>query len=126
MSHNRLSYDKCAYATELKESTSPLEYVLYKGQFENCTPCAAKSKESTNNLNQVQVVNVENELYNLEKPASLCPSKKYNPESKVSMPKYSPPQVCESIHYITPSGLDKKYEKGYDDSKLGLNFCSKK
>ncbi len=125
MSHNKLSYDKCAYATQVKESTSPLEYVLYKGQFENCTPCSKKDSDTTNNLNQVQVVNVENELFNLAKPASLCPSQKYQP-GEVDVPKYSPPQLCQSIHYLAPSGLEKKYSKGFDDSKLGLNFCSNK
>ena len=34
MSSNRLIYDKCSYAIELKESTSPLDYYLYKGKYE--------------------------------------------------------------------------------------------
>ena len=35
MSSNRLIYDRCAYATEIKESTEPLEYNLFLGKFEN-------------------------------------------------------------------------------------------
>ena len=39
MSSNRLIYDTCAYATEIKESTSPLEYNLFKNKYENCVQC---------------------------------------------------------------------------------------
>ena len=35
MSFTRLDYDGCAYAKELQESTSPLEYLMYKGKYEN-------------------------------------------------------------------------------------------
>ena len=30
MSFTRLDYDKCAYAKDLEESTTPLEYLLFK------------------------------------------------------------------------------------------------
>jgi hypothetical protein len=42
MSYNRLTYDNCAYSTEIKESTSSLEYNLFVGKYENCKQYAVK------------------------------------------------------------------------------------
>ena len=39
MSFTRLDYDNCAYAKELEQSTSSLEYLMYKGKYENCKNC---------------------------------------------------------------------------------------
>ena len=39
MSSNRLMYDSCAYKQKLGESTSPLNYNLYTGKYENCAKC---------------------------------------------------------------------------------------
>ena len=39
MSSNRLMYDACAYKKRLQESTTPLDYTLYPGKFENCSKC---------------------------------------------------------------------------------------
>jgi len=123
MSFNRLHDDKCAYEQEMKESTSPLDYLLFKGKYENCQTCALSNKP--NFLEQDQVATVENELYNLNRSSSLCSSKKYNPNEKFPVPKYTPPSVCEGIYYLTPTGLERPSGTGYDTSKLGKNFCSK-
>ena len=48
MSFNRLKYDNCAYSKEIEESTSPLDYYLFKGKYENCKQCPVGSH--TNNL----------------------------------------------------------------------------
>ena len=38
MSSNRLMYDTCAYKRNW-ESTTPLDYNLYAGKYENCSKC---------------------------------------------------------------------------------------
>ena len=48
MSFNRLNYDNCAYAKTLQESTSPLEYNLFMGKYENKKQCP--EGKFTNNL----------------------------------------------------------------------------
>ena len=39
MSSNRLMYDSCAYEKSLQQSTSPLNYALYTGKYENTAKC---------------------------------------------------------------------------------------
>ena len=45
-------------AKDLQESTSPLEYLMYKGKYENCKECP----DHANNLNFVVKTEVESEL----------------------------------------------------------------
>jgi len=124
MSCNRLEYDSCAYAKSVQQSTSPLEYQLFRGKFENCKQCTIG--DYTNNLDFGVKTDVENELTNRERLTSLCPTKKFNPNKKVNVPKYTTPLICESIHYITPNNLKKPTGPGFDASTLGLNCCAKK
>lgn len=115
MSFNRLSYDSCAYATDLKQSVTPLDYQLYVGKFENKKPCPCNKKG--NNLKQCNVefgtrADVENELYNLNRPGTLCPNKKFNPKENNFNHSYHPPRLCQGIYHITPTGLDKITSNG--------------
>lgn len=109
MSFTRLTYDKCAYAIELKQSVSPLDYQLYVGKFENKKPCPC-NKEG-NDLKKCNVAlstraDVENELYNLNRPGTLCPGKKYNPNDESNFKNtYHPPRLCQGHYFITPTGL---------------------
>jgi hypothetical protein len=105
MSSNRLTYDKCAYATEIKESTGPLEYNLFKGKYENDLHCPVS--DFTNILEFGNRADVENELYGLNRIGSLCPSLKYNPTKNNSAVNFSPPKMCASIYNITPNNLEK-------------------
>jgi hypothetical protein len=79
MSSNRLIYDKCAYATEIKESTGPLEYNLFKGKYENCKQCEAG--QFANILEFGPRADVESELYGLNRPGTLCPQLKFDPKN---------------------------------------------
>ena len=119
MSFNRLDYDKCAYAQRLNESTSPLDYQLYKGKFEHNKDCSMSAHP--NDMSQVNKTLVENELYNLNRTSTLCSSKKYNPTDKVEVTKHSPAFLCENVHQMTPTGLAKitsnGLSKGTDDKK---------
>ena len=121
MSSNRLIYDKCAYATEIKESTSPLEYNLFKGKYENCRQCPVG--DFTNVVEFGSRADVENELYGLTRLVTLCPSLKYDPTKEFKVPDFSPTAMCENIHYITPSNLEKPKSNMLNEDNLGINFC---
>lgn len=121
MSSNRLIYDKCAYATEIKESTSPLEYNLFKGKYENCKQCAVG--EFTNNLEFGSRADTESELYGLSRLGTKCPSLKFDPSKEFKYPEFSPARMCESIHNITPSNLEKPTSNMLNEKNLGINFC---
>ena len=121
MSSNRLIYDKCAYATEIKESTSPLEYNLFKGKYENCKQCPAG--DFTNIVEFGARADVENELYGLNRPGTLCPSLKFDPTKEFKAPEFSPAHMCENIHYITPNNLEKPKTNMLNEKNLGINFC---
>jgi len=115
MSFNRLKYDNCAYSKELQESISPLEYQLFRGKYENCKQCPTGSH--TNNLEFGTKAIVESELYGLSRQESKCPDKKYNPDNP--MPNvngnFSPPQMCHSIYYITPTNMKMPTSNGLSE-----------
>jgi hypothetical protein len=105
MSSNRLIYDKCAYAKEIQESTSSLEYNLLVDKYENNKKC--KISNYTTILSFNDRADVESELYGLNRPGSLCPSLKYDPSKIFRNPAFSPPQMCSNIYYITPNNIDR-------------------
>ena len=115
MSSNRLIYDKCAYATEIKESTGPLEYNLFKGKYENCKQCPVG--EFTN-------ADTESELHGLTRPGTKCPELKFDPTKEYKYPELSPARMCENIYYITPNNLEKPTTNMLNENNLGINFCS--
>ena len=82
MSSNRLIYDNCAYKKNLQESTSPLNYSLYPGKFENCSKCRIELGVVGGNsvsLFSGNLVDLESDLRGQTRPASLCPKEKYQP-----------------------------------------------
>jgi hypothetical protein len=121
MSSNRLIYDKCAYASEIKESTGPLEYNLYKGKYENCKQCPVG--EFPNDVDFGNRADVESELYGLPRQGTKCPSLKYDPSKPFKRPEFSPARMCENIYYITPSNLEKPTTNMLNENKLGVNYC---
>jgi hypothetical protein len=123
MSYNRLIYDNCAYATQIKESTSPLAYNLYKGKYENCIDCPVG--DFTTVLPFKERAYVENELHGLNRLGSLCPSIKYDPKKEFKHLGFSPPVLCSSIYYITPNNLQRPVTRMYNDDNLGKTFCNK-
>jgi hypothetical protein len=105
MSSNRLTYDKCAYAKTIQESTSPLEYNLFKPKYENCVQCSVG--DFPNIIEFDSRTEIENELSGLNRRGTLCPSLKYNPSNKHKVVDISPARLCENIYYITPNNLEK-------------------
>jgi hypothetical protein len=116
MSYNRLIYDTCAYTAEIKESTGPLEYSLYKGKYENIKKCP---NNDYNNIIQTDMrADVENELFGLKRINSKCPSLKYDPIIDYKNPDLSPNKLCESIYYITPNNLIKPTSNMLNEDNL--------
>lgn len=74
---SRLPYDPCAYKKTLNESTAPYSYQMYDGKFENCGKCVY---DHFTRPFDGDVVDVDSDLKNISRPASKCPSRKYNPQ----------------------------------------------
>jgi hypothetical protein len=121
MSSNRLKYDNCAYVTDIKESTSPLEYNLFVGKYEKCERCPVG--DFTNVLEFGDRADVENELFGLTRSNSKCPGKKYDPSVEFKNPNVSDPRLCESIYHITPNNLEKPTTNMLNNSNLGKILC---
>ena len=118
MSSNRLIYDKCAYDTTIKESTSSLNYNLYKGKYEKAKPCAVGNYS---NIIETPIrAEIENELYGLNRQGTLCPTLKYDPFKNYKSPNLSPNRMCENIYYITPNNLEKPKTNMLNERNLGL------
>lgn len=99
--HNRLSHDNCAYQKKLYESTSPLMYRLYEGQFENCNKCTFNNQF----WRPFDLVDIESELKNITRPNSKCSHLKYNPNKNVpqkQMPVIVDKFICPIVHNNIP------------------------
>lgn len=103
MSSNRLKYDTGAYAKSLQESTSPLDYMLYTGKFENCAKCRIEFGVVGGNgvsLFSGNLVDLESELRGQTRIASLNPETMYNPEDNTSNSmKLSHQASCQMQYY---------------------------
>lgn len=129
--YNRLSYDNCAYQKRLYESTSPLLYRLYEGNYENCNKCTYKNQF----WRPFDLVDVESELKNITRPNSRCPQLKYNPDCKKSkmcistferdMPVVLDRNVCP----VVKNNIPRMTHKGYELEEFAcpnVNFAGKK
>ena len=121
MTSNRLSYDNCAYAQVLKESTSQLDYNLFVNKYENEKQCPGG--DFTNVLPFNNRVDVENELQGIVRNNSKCSSLKYDPTVEFKAPGFSPPNMCSSIYYITPTNLVKPTSNMLNNNNLN-NMCN--
>jgi len=82
MSFNRLSYDTCEYKKRLDQSVGPLSYLLNPQKYENCNKCRHElGIVGGPAVSQIQgdLVLLESDLRGQTRPASLCPSMKYQP-----------------------------------------------
>jgi hypothetical protein len=113
---NRLSYDNCAYQKRLYESTGPLNYMLYQGKFENCGKCL---HDKFYTPQHPSIVDIENELLNIKKPASECDQFKHGPQCVATglcrstfdknAPVVFPAEVCPIVHNNIPRVTDPGY-----------------
>jgi len=114
MSFNKLSYDSCAYNLTVAESMSSLYYNLYTGKYENCEDC--KNGNYTTILSHEVRADVENELFGLRRPNTRCPQNKFDPNNNYEPPKHTPPQLCQSIYYITPNNLIRHHVEKFTNT----------
>ena len=101
----RLQYDNCAYNKVLSESTGPYTYSTYDGKYENASRCVY---DRYTRPFDGEIVDVDSELRNINRYASNCPSKKYNPKCKKSpnclstfddsVPVVLAPEICPIVH----------------------------
>jgi len=124
MAFNRLEYDTCAYAKELQQSTTPLEYNLFLGKFENDDSCVCNPDKKVKGMVEIETrIIVENELYNLNRPnhTSKCPEKKYSPNSKSNFTHYyHPPYICQGIYHLTPTNMVKPTSNGLNEKNIRI------
>ena len=125
-SSNRTRYDRCAYQKELYESTSPLSFKLYEGQFENCDKCMYKNQF----WRPFDLVDVESELLNITRPLTRCPQFKYNPGCERSRSCFStfeknvPVVVHRDVCPVVYNNIPKMTDPGY--RLPDQDFCSKR
>jgi len=101
MSSNRLSYDPCAYTASLKQSMSPLDYMLYTGKYENSAKCRIEFGTVGGNGVSIfsgNLVDLESDLRGQTRIASLCPSTMYNPSQKMNGKLLNQPS-CQMQYY---------------------------
>ena len=106
-SQNRSKYDNCNYEKQLYESTSPLNYYLYQGKYENCNKCIYDEFWAP-----YELVDIETELKNMNNPLSKCDKYKYSNECIKSgkclstfdkrIPVVLAPEVCPIVHNNIP------------------------
>lgn len=102
---SRLDYDDCAYKKELEQSLGCFEYQINPDMYENCSRCVV---DEFPRPFDPKFVDAESELFNITRPASKCPSRKYNPLCKKSSKctsTYDPsnpvvlaPEVCPIVY----------------------------
>lgn len=101
MSSNRLSYDSCAYKKRLQESTSPLDYALYAGKFENVGKCRIEFGTVGGNavsLYAGNLVDLESNLRGQTRLNSQCPNTKFNPSKAAPINLQHQPS-CQMQYY---------------------------
>ena len=94
MSSNRLIYDTCAYKKTLVESTGPFAYSMYPGKYDNCAKCRIELGSVGGNGVSIfsgNLVDLESDLRGQNRPASLCPQTRYQPQCN------SPNNQCDGL-----------------------------
>ena len=96
MSMSRLTYDSCAYNSELYQSTAPLNYILDPARYENCNKCRMElgvvGGTAVSHING-NLVDLENDLRGQNRPNTHCPTYKYIPPSD---------NILQGKEYIKP------------------------
>lgn len=79
---NRMIYDDCAFKTRVYQSMTPMQYVMDVSKFEHCNKCRPElgivGGTAVSHING-NLVDLENNLMGIDRPASLCPANKHLP-----------------------------------------------
>lgn len=102
MSWNRTKYDQCAYRKEISQSTSPIYYMMDGNKFYNnsdCRPDLGIIAGNNVSVTKTNMVDMESDLFGINRPNSLCPERKYIPHCN----------KCDEISGIpcSPAGCPK-------------------
>merc|ERR1712216_241780 len=117
-SFNKLHDDCCAVRRQLKDSVGPCEYRLYFGAYENSNKCVHDKF-----YRKFDLVDQESELKNINRRASRCPGKKYNPSCKKSkyctstFDKSNPIVLAPEICSIVDNNLKKQADRLISDMR---------
>lgn len=91
---NRLKYDECAYSAQLKQSLSPFEYIVDPVKYENCKQCRMElgvvGGTAVSHI-KGNLVDLENDLRNQNRPNTKCPAYKWQPNQPVQGKEYIKP-----------------------------------
>jgi hypothetical protein len=120
MASDRSIYDQGAFLVKTKESIKPLAYVLDVEAHENCTRCGDKPNVSVHE----QRVNLENDLFGINRKLSKDPKEKYQKNDSIAATlNYNPPYLCERT-LSDPSFVDKSTGNKYMDELKNIAFRS--
>ena len=119
MSSNRMEYDECAYAQELKQSTDPLRYSMFDGQFTNGKKCVY-----TGDVDRQPFptrVDIESNLMSIGRLTTHCVGGKYKPYDGITKEESDKiyqtinPELCNI--YRNGNNLRMPTSSGIDDYK---------
>ena len=101
---NRLNYDACAYSKALSQSVAPIDYVINPIKYEHCGKCRMElgivGGTAVSHING-NLVDLENELFNITRPSTRCPDYMYHP-GQPGQPIVSDIQVHPGRHANAP------------------------
>jgi hypothetical protein len=109
MASDRSTYDQGSFLVKTKESINPLAYVLEIQAHENCTKCGDKPNVSVHE----DRVNLENDIFGINRKLSKDPKQKYQKNDKIAdVLNYNPPYLCER-YILDPSFRDQNTGNKY-------------
>jgi hypothetical protein len=117
MASDRSLYDQGSFMWKTKESIKPLSYVLEIQAHENCTKCGTQPNVTVHE----QRVNLESDLFGINRKLSKDPRSKYQKSDKIAdVLNYSPPYLCER-NITSPGFVDTTTGNKYmDDLKKSI------
>lgn len=83
MASSRLKDDTCEYARAVKQSVDPLSYMLDPTKYIHGRRCRMQlgivGGNAASTVRGLALVETENDLFNITRHASRCPTKKFTP-----------------------------------------------
>lgn len=119
MSSNRMEYDDCAYAQELKASIDPFRYVMYDGKFINGKKCVYEGDGDKQPY--PSRVDIESNLWSIGRLSTRCIGGKFKPYDGQSEEESS--KIYQTINqelcniYRNGNNLKMPATNGIDDYK---------
>jgi len=133
---NRLIYDSCSYKKELEQSVAPIQYILDPIKYENCQKCRPElgivGGTAVSHI-KGNLVDLENDLRNQNRPNTKCPSYKWVPNEKLQGKEYikpvQHPEIDSSMLHLPSCQMQRFPEVPYpppmDLYKCPTRTCNK-